>query len=138
MEACIRRVRSWLLPLAGVVALAAAALPQATGAARVAASLDWPQFLHDPQHSSVSPATAFTTANAGSVTQVWHWAPPVISGQPPPRLEASPTMAGGRVYIGSASPCSPRAPFSWPRKRPASTTSRPDGPAPACLAGWQT
>lgn len=99
----MRRARLWLLPLAGVVALAVAALPQATGAARGAASLDWPQFLHDPQHSSVSPATAFTTANAGSVTRVWHWSPPVISGQPPPRLEASPTVAGGRVYIGAES-----------------------------------
>ena len=99
----MRRVRSWLLPLAGVVALAAAALPQATGAARASASLDWPQFLHDPQHSSVSPATAFTTANAGSVTQVWHWKPPVISGQLAPNLNASPTVVAGRVYIGAES-----------------------------------
>jgi hypothetical protein len=48
------------------MAPAGGALPQATGAARVTVSLDWPQFLHDPQHSSVSPATAFMPANAGS------------------------------------------------------------------------
>jgi len=97
------RIRSWLLPVAGAVALAAGLLPQATGAARDTAALDWPQFLHDPQHSSVSQATAFTPANAGSVTQVWHWKPPVISGQAAPHLDASPTVVAGRVYIGAES-----------------------------------
>src|SRR5215468_1535932 len=97
------RIRSWLLPVAGAVALAAGLLPQATGAARDTAALDWPQFLHDPQHSSVSQATAFTLANAGSVTQVWHWKPPVISGQAAPHLDASPTVVAGRVYIGAES-----------------------------------
>src|SRR5215470_4439635 len=97
------RIRSWLLPVAGAVALAAGLLPQATGAARDTAALDWPQFLHDPQHSSVSQATAFTLANAGSVTQVWHWKPPVISGQAAPHLDASPTVVAGRIYIGAES-----------------------------------
>src|SRR5262244_3084821 len=97
------RIRSWLLPVAGAVALAAGVLPQATGAARDTAALDWPQFLHDPQHSSVSQATAFTQANAGSVTQVWHWKPPVISGQAAPHLDASPTVVAGVVYIGAES-----------------------------------
>src|SRR5262249_338244 len=97
------RVRSWLLPVAGAVALAAGVLPQATGAARDTAGLDWPQFLHDPQHSSVSLATAFTPANAGPVTQVWHWKPPVIKGQAAPHLDASPTVVAGRVYIGAES-----------------------------------
>src|SRR5262245_53280717 len=97
------RIRSWLLPVAGAVALAAGVLPQATGAPREPAALDWPQFLHDPQHSSVSQATAFTPANAGSVTQVWHWKPPVISGQAAPHLDASPTVVAGRVYIGAES-----------------------------------
>jgi outer membrane protein assembly factor BamB len=138
MEACMRRVRSWLLPLAGVVALAAAALPQATGAARASASLDWPQFLHDPQHSSVSPATAFTTANAGSATQVWHWQPPVISGQLAPNLNASPTVVAGRVYIGAESGGFYALNESTGAVEWASTTSRPDRPAPACLAGRQT
>jgi outer membrane protein assembly factor BamB len=85
------------------MALVGGALPQATGAARVTVSLDWPQFLHDPQHSSVSPATAFTPANAGSVSLVWRWRPPVISGQPTPKLDASPTVVAGRVYIGAQS-----------------------------------
>src|SRR5215470_4764307 len=96
-------IRSWLLPVAGAAAVAAGMLAQATGAATDTAALDWPQFLHDPQHGSVSQATAFTPANAGPVTQVWHWKPPVISGQPAPHLDASPTVAAGRVYIGAES-----------------------------------
>ena len=71
--------------------------------AAAAAGLDWRQYLHDPQHSSVSLATAFTPSNAASATQVWHWQPPVITGKPSPLLEASPTVAAGRVYIGTES-----------------------------------
>jgi outer membrane protein assembly factor BamB len=97
------RVMSWLLPLAA--ALVGGMLPQAgatpaTGAARATTNLDWPQFLHDPSHSSVSPTTAFTTANAASATVVWHWTPPAPSGSPTPHLDASPTVADGSVFIG--------------------------------------
>src|SRR5215469_6143585 len=100
----LSRVRSWLLPLAGGLALAGGVLP-AAGAARITTDLDWPQYLNGPQHSSVSRATAFTPANsnARSVTRVWHWQPPVISGMPAPTLVASPTVAAGRVYIGAQS-----------------------------------
>jgi len=65
--------------------------------------LDWPQYLHDPQHSSLSNATAFTPSNAASVNQVWHWQPPMVSGEPAPVLDASPTVVAGLVYIGAAS-----------------------------------
>ena len=82
---------------AGVAGTAPAA------AATRGAALDWPQYLHGPQHSSVSPATAFTPANAASAGQVWHWQPPVIPGKPAPLLDASPTVAAGRVYIGAQS-----------------------------------
>ena len=99
----MRRIRSWLLVLAGVAVLLGGMAPQATGAARDTADLNWPQFLHDPQHSSVSLATAFTPANAAAVTQVWHWKPPKILNEPAPKLEASPTVAGGLVYIGAES-----------------------------------
>src|SRR5215472_3682565 len=96
------------LGLAGVVlapAAGAAGAPTAGPGSRDAAapSLDWPQYLHGPQHSSMSNATAFTTSNSGSVTQVWHWQPPVISGQPTPALDASPTVVAGTVYIGALS-----------------------------------
>ena len=77
----------------------------ATGASAgtAAPGLDWPQYLDGPQHGSVSNATAFTPSNAASVTQVWHWQPPVIAGQPAPVLDASPTVVAGVVYLGAQS-----------------------------------
>ena len=82
----------WILGLVVAVALPAPAL---------AASTDWPQYLHGPQHASVSTATAITTANAASLHQLWHFTPAAVSGKPAPRLEASPTVVGARLYIGS-------------------------------------
>jgi outer membrane protein assembly factor BamB len=98
--------RSRVLPVAAAVVACVAALAGGTAAAsvrRATVNLDWPQYLRGPQHSSVSPATAFTPANAASATQVWHWQPPAISGKPAPTLAASPTVVGGRVYIGANS-----------------------------------
>lgn len=91
--AAVAVVLGWQLP-AG-----AAAHPVRTSAS----SLDWSQYLYGPQHSSVSSATAFTTSNAHSAAQVWHWQPPVVSGEPAPVLDASPTVVAGRVYIGAVS-----------------------------------
>jgi polyvinyl alcohol dehydrogenase (cytochrome) len=34
---------------------------------------------------------------------VWHFTPGAVSGKPPPKLDASPTVVGARVYIGSES-----------------------------------
>src|SRR5215467_16249526 len=95
----------WLaVPLIAALGLAGVVLAPAAGAAGARApNLDWPQYLHGPQHSSVSNATAFSTSNSGSVTQVWHWQPPVISGKPAPALDASPTVVAGVVYIGAQS-----------------------------------
>jgi len=98
-----------MLPAAGLAGLllapaAVAGAAPAAGAARTAgADLDWPQYLHDSSHSSVSMATAFTPSNAASATEVWHWQPPVVTGKPAPVLDASPTVAAGTVYIGSQS-----------------------------------
>ena len=89
------------LGLAGVLLLsqgAAAGASLATGP-----SLDWPQYLHGPQHSSMGFATAFTPSNAASASQVWHFQPPSVTGKPAPRLDASPTVVAGRVYIGAVS-----------------------------------
>jgi outer membrane protein assembly factor BamB len=92
---------SAVLGLAIVLPLAQAG---AAGATRQAASnLDWPQYLHGPQHSSVSATTAFTPSNAASASQVWHWQPPVITNKPAPVLDASPTVVAGTVYIGAQS-----------------------------------
>jgi len=90
--------------LAAFALSAPAAVAKSTSAtAATGAGLDWPQYLHGPQHSSVSSATAFTPSNAASAGQVWHWQPSAITGKPAPRLEASPTVAAGRVYIGAES-----------------------------------
>jgi outer membrane protein assembly factor BamB len=106
--------RRLAMPLIAALGLAAVVLAPAAGAAgaRTAGpagpdaagpSLDWPQYLHGPQHSSVSNSTAFTPSNAASARQVWHWQPPVISGKPAPALDASPTVVGGVIYIGAQS-----------------------------------
>jgi outer membrane protein assembly factor BamB len=98
-----------ILTLMAAFGLAGALLlPQGAGAAAGASqaagpSLDWTQYLHGPQHSSVSLSTAFTPANAASARQVWHWQPPAVKGKPAPALDASPTVAAGRVYIGAQS-----------------------------------
>jgi len=90
--------------LAGLLLSAPAAVARPASAAPAAgAGLNWRQYLQGPQHSSVSLATAFTPSNAASASQVWHWQPPAVTGKPPPRLEASPTVAAGRVYIGAES-----------------------------------
>jgi len=100
------RVR-FLLSIFGLVSLvlsaSAVVAEPAPAAAATGAALDWGQYLHGPQHSSVSLATAFTPSNAASASQVWHWQPPSITGKPAPGLEASPTVAAGRVYIGAGS-----------------------------------
>ena len=83
--------------------VAVAARAVAAGRAAAGPALDWPQYLHDPQHSSVSPATAFTPSTAASARVVWHWQPPVIAGKQSPFMFASPTVAVGRVYIGTLS-----------------------------------
>lgn len=106
--------RSQLSALAvAALAISAAMAGGATGASGAQAAglipdqttvnLDWPQYLGGPQHSSESNSTAFTTSNAASATRVWHWQPPIISGKPSPALIASPTVVGGRVYIGANS-----------------------------------
>ena len=94
----------WVFVLAGLVLSAPAAVATPASAAAVTgAPVDWVQYLHGPQHSSVSLATSFTPSNAASASQVWHWQPPAITGQPAPRLDASPTVAAGRVYVGAES-----------------------------------
>lgn len=98
----LARILTWTAAFcaAGAVSLSQAAIASPGPAGP---SLDWPQYLHGPQHSSVSLATAFTPSNAASATQVWHWQPPAVKGEPAPVLDASPTVVAGRVYIGAQS-----------------------------------
>lgn len=98
------RALTMIFGLAGLVLAASAAVARPAGAAAATGpGLDWPQYLHGPQHSSVSLATAFTPSNAASASQVWHWQPPNLTGKPAPRLDASPTVVAGRLYIGAES-----------------------------------
>src|SRR6516164_4421570 len=83
--------------LAAVIVLSQGSAAAAAGPHAAGPNLDWSAYLHGPQHSSVSPDTAFTTANAGSATQKWHWPP---AGQSVV-LDASPTVVAGTVYIGA-------------------------------------
>ncbi len=96
-----------LLTLTAALGLAGVLLSPQGAAAEpslvTGSALDWPQYLHGPQHSSVSLATAFTPSNAAAASQVWHWQPPAVTGKPAPRLDASPTVVAGRVYIGAQS-----------------------------------
>jgi outer membrane protein assembly factor BamB len=96
---------AWVLALAAAAGLAGVvSVVAVAGSARAAGpGLDWPQYLNGPQHDSVSAAAAFTPANAASAAQVWHWQPPVVPGEPAPVLDASPTVAAGRVYLGAQS-----------------------------------
>ena len=106
---------TWIPRLAAAVGLVAvmastgagvagAATARAAGTVPATASiLDWSQYLHGPQHSSLSQATAFTPSNSTSPSQVWHWQPPVIPHKPAAVLEASPTVVAGIVYIGAGS-----------------------------------
>jgi polyvinyl alcohol dehydrogenase (cytochrome) len=83
-----------------VVAALGVAVPPAQA---LAASGDWPQYLHGPQHSSFSATTAFTTAIAAQAHMIWHFQPGTIAGKPAPGVNASPTVVGSRVYIGAES-----------------------------------
>ncbi|HEX9069765.1 MAG TPA: PQQ-binding-like beta-propeller repeat protein, partial [Ktedonobacterales bacterium] len=59
-----------------------------------AANEDWPTFLHDPQRTAASGETILSTANAATLKLRWTY----LTGGP---LAASPTLAGGIVYVGS-------------------------------------
>jgi glucose dehydrogenase len=100
---CLARVLT-LTAAIGLIGVVQVPQVAVAGSPRTAGpSLDWPQYLHGPQHSSLSNSTAFTPSNAASATQVWHWQPPVVSGEPAPVLDASPTVVAGLVYIGAQS-----------------------------------
>ena len=105
--------RAWSLCLLTigvlVVALAApgvagnvAARPRTTAA--VIGPADWPQYLHDPGHSSVDTgANSITPSNVATLGAAWSWTPPSVAGRPAPTLVASPTVAAGLIFVGTQS-----------------------------------
>jgi polyvinyl alcohol dehydrogenase (cytochrome) len=83
---------------------AAVALPAASASGAPAASTDWPTYERNNQHSSAAFTDgAITQAKASSLTAKWTFTlpGPTKSGQPKATLWGSPTVVGGKVYIGS-------------------------------------
>jgi polyvinyl alcohol dehydrogenase (cytochrome) len=90
----------------------AALLPATAGAARLSSvsravpvGTDWPAYGRNPDHSSaIFGDPAITATNAGALKPVWHFVAQAATqpNQPARRFDASPTVVGGRVYIGSA------------------------------------
>ena len=92
--------RSIHLGLSLSLVFAVAGAPAPAGAS---ASSDWPGYLFSTRHGSRSASTAITPANVSSVRQAWSFAAPgpTMPGQPAAGFDASPTVYGGRVYIGA-------------------------------------
>ena len=97
-----RRVNS-TLAVAGLLAVSVTLSVPGSAAAAPAAA-DWASYLDGPSHSSsTSTDAAVTAGNVGQLHSAWHFTPAAASkpGQPGPRLDASPTVVGGVVYIGA-------------------------------------
>jgi outer membrane protein assembly factor BamB len=85
---------------AGVAAFGLSLVPGAVDAATP--STDWTGYEHGPAHSSTAfNDTAITAANASSLRALWTFHPAGASapGQPGSKIDASPIVAGGRVYV---------------------------------------
>jgi outer membrane protein assembly factor BamB len=69
----------------------------------VFAACDWTSYLDGASHSSFNPGADITAANASTLTKVWTWTPDAATrpGQPSAGLYASPSVAHGRIYLGS-------------------------------------
>jgi outer membrane protein assembly factor BamB len=70
---------------------------------RAATSQDWPAYLFAARHrSATSGPTTITPDNAGRLRAVWAFrAKPSTGNQPPGGFSASPTVAAGKIFIGS-------------------------------------
>lgn len=96
-----------ILPTAGSASAGASAASHPTAAHRrlalAATNQDWPAYLFAARHPSTTTGpTAITLANAGNLTAAWTFQEqPPTGNQPPGGFSASPTVAGGMVFIGS-------------------------------------
>ena len=62
---------------------------------------DWPAYLRNPAHSSAAfSVPTIPQSRANSLTKKWTFSVPVVAGRGN-GLQASPTVAAGRVFIGS-------------------------------------
>src|SRR5919108_506961 len=126
-------------------ALSVAVLALWPAAAR-AASSDWPQYLHGPQHSSMSATTAITTANAGALGQLWHWMPAGVFSMciasavwdgPDGALflAGNQTHISGTAYGGSVREATPSSgAYVWQRGLPCTVMGTPSANAAGLLA----
>ena len=95
------------IPTAAAQERAGASAPRPAAARpavnRVATSQDWPAYLFAARHrSATSGPTTITPDNAGRLRAVWAFqAKPSTGNQPPGGFSASPTVAAGKVFIGS-------------------------------------
>src|SRR5437016_7929893 len=85
------------------IAVATVMLVLVVTAAFAANSGEWPGYLLDSGHSSAGSASVITPGNAGTLRKAWTFkaAAATMSGQPGPQFYASPTVAGGMVFIGA-------------------------------------
>jgi len=97
----VHRVRR----LTAVAAAASGALVVVGAAgAGAAANTDWTGYQHGPSHSSAAFGdTAITPANVPALRALWTFraGPATQAGAQGPRFDASPTVSGGMVFIGS-------------------------------------
>jgi len=96
MRSRTRRL-AWLTTVQGALVAGAALLVPVPAQAQGAS--DWPAYLFGNEHGSYNAAaTAITTANAGSLSEVWHFTPPGHLGS---QLYSTPIVYNGNVYFGS-------------------------------------
>jgi outer membrane protein assembly factor BamB len=96
--ALARRGGRWAICAGAVLAIGAAMLPPG------GPDQDWPAYLFAAGHPSATTGpTTITVGNAGTLQPVWvmREQPPAGNRQPHGGFSASPTVAGGMVFIGS-------------------------------------
>jgi polyvinyl alcohol dehydrogenase (cytochrome) len=87
-----------------IVAATAGLALSAAGSADAATPGDWSSYLNGPAHTSYSAAeTTITPANATKLASRWRFlgVSPTKPGQPGRGFLSSPTVVGGKVYIGA-------------------------------------
>jgi outer membrane protein assembly factor BamB len=88
----------------GTLLLAAAGLVLSATSVPAAVDTDWAGYEHGAAHSSATFAdTAITPANVAGLHALWSFTAGAATqaGAPGPKFDASPTVANGKVYIGS-------------------------------------
>ena len=91
------------LTIAGTAA-ATAVLGLTATPSGAATGPDWSGYLHGPAHSSAQFGdSAVSTSTVASLHKLWSFTagPSSQAGAPAPRFDASPTVVGGRIFIGS-------------------------------------